>query len=781
MMTYALGVDLGTTYSAAAVGRDGRVEVCTLGSTAPAIPSVVVLRADGDVLVGEVADRRSIAEPTRTAREFKRRLGDPTPIVLGGTPYGAEALMAHLLRSIVAQVSEREGERPDHIVLTHPANYGPYKLGLLEEAARLAGLELDSVRYLSEPQAAAIAYAQAQRVEPGELVAVYDFGGGTFDAAVVRRTDTGFELVGVPEGMERLGGIDVDTAVLAHVNTSVDGMLSELDPADGSTRSALSRLRDECRLAKEALSTDTDTSIPVSVPGLQTEVRLTREELEGMIRPRIAETIEALQRAVASAHISMDEVSRILLVGGTSRMPIVAQMVRESTGRPVAVDAHPKLAIASGAALLAGFEDTAAAAAAPAAAPAAGAAPSDASTAPATATVAVDGGGAPVPTKDASGPPPRAAPLPSAVASARRRRRILPLVIGGAAGVAVGVAALVILTGGDDGGSSATTTARVATSTAGTTPASTASGSSTPPPTTTAAGNLVAFAGNGQSGTAGEGGPATNAALSQPENVAAASTGDVYIADNVTQRILKVSGGVLTRVFAGNPAAGQTDTFGVAVAPDDSVWFSNAAGVSKLEGGGATPVLTAQFLRGGVYGLGFDRTGNLYVVESGGNRLLRLDLAGNLKVLAGTGVAGPTEGGAGDGGPATAAALGQPFAVAVDDQGVIYVAERLTHRVRRIASDGKITTVAGGGATDVTAAPDGAAATSVRFGAVAGLAVDAGGRVYVSGDHLIVRFGRDGQLQRVASGLGAPKGLGFDRQGTLYFVDGQRVGTLKPS
>src|SRR5262245_44634648 len=98
-MTYTLGVDLGTTYSAAAIARGGRVEIVTLGTTAPVIPSVVVLRDDGEVLVGEAADRRSLTEPTRTAREFKRRLGDPTPIVLGGTPYGAEALMAHLLRA----------------------------------------------------------------------------------------------------------------------------------------------------------------------------------------------------------------------------------------------------------------------------------------------------------------------------------------------------------------------------------------------------------------------------------------------------------------------------------------------------------------------------------------------------------------------------------------------------------------------------------------------------------------------------------------------------------
>ena len=332
-MAYSLGVDLGTTYSAAAVARDGKVEVVTLGSTSPVIPSVVVLRADGDVLVGEAADRRSISEPTRTAREFKRRLGDPTPIVLGGTPYGAEALMAHLLRAIVTLVTDREGEAPATVVLTHPANYGPFKLGLLEEAARLAGLDLSRVCYVTEPQAAAVSYARSQRVAPGELVAVYDFGGGTFDAAMVRRTDDGFELVGTPEGIDRLGGIDIDAAVLAHVNESVDGMLSELDTSDAGTRAALGRLRDECRAAKEALSSDTDTAVGVAVPGLQTEVRLTREELETMIRPRVAETVEALRRAIASCGVPIEQVSRVLLVGGTSRMPLVEQTLRDRLPR----------------------------------------------------------------------------------------------------------------------------------------------------------------------------------------------------------------------------------------------------------------------------------------------------------------------------------------------------------------------------------------------------------------------------------------------------------------
>ena len=110
-MAYSLGIDLGTTYSAAATARGDRIEIFQLGERAATIPSIVVLRADGEVLTGDAAERRSLGEPTRTAREFKRRLGDPTPIILGGTPYGAEALLAHLLKAIVAQ-GERAVRRP---------------------------------------------------------------------------------------------------------------------------------------------------------------------------------------------------------------------------------------------------------------------------------------------------------------------------------------------------------------------------------------------------------------------------------------------------------------------------------------------------------------------------------------------------------------------------------------------------------------------------------------------------------------------------------------------
>ncbi|MGI5191083.1 Hsp70 family protein [Promicromonospora sp. CA-289599] len=350
--TYALGIDLGTTYTGAAVVRDGRAEIATLGSRAAVIPSVVLLRDDDTFLTGETADRRALTEPQRVAREFKRRLGDPTPLLLGGAPYSAEGLTARLLRFVVDEVAAREGGEASAVCICHPANWGRYKLDLLEQAVRMAGLQ-EPVTYVSEPEAAAAFYALGRPVAPGDTVAVYDLGGGTFDAAVLRRTETGFMILGRPEGVERLGGIDVDAAVVDHVRRALGGALDDLDPEDSAAVAAVARLREECVSAKEALSADTDVTIPVLLPGLSTEVRLTRAELETMVRPLLMETIAALRRALTSAGVAPEDLAAVLLVGGSSRIPLVAQLVGAELGRPVAVDVNPKHVVALGAAWLA--------------------------------------------------------------------------------------------------------------------------------------------------------------------------------------------------------------------------------------------------------------------------------------------------------------------------------------------------------------------------------------------------------------------------------------------
>jgi molecular chaperone DnaK len=352
-MAYQLGIDLGTTFTCAAVCRSSdrrwtEPEVVTLGSRGATVPSVIFIGADGSVVVGEAAERRALTDPDSVVREFKRRIGDPTPLMVAGRPWAPQDLSARLVRWVVDRVAEREGGPADRIAVTHPAAWGQHKKDLLSNA--LAGQGL-TVTFLAEPQAAALSYAANERVSGGSTIAVYDFGGGTFDAAVVRKSDAGFRLVGRPEGLERLGGIDFDQVVFEHVLEGMPDAFAELDDTDPAVLSAVARIRRECTEAKEALSSDTEVSIPVLLPSSRGSVRLHRSEFEAMIRPQVEDTVAALRSAVISAGFAPDQLTAVLLVGGSSRIPLVAQLVSEQLGRPVAVDADPKNAIAKGAAL----------------------------------------------------------------------------------------------------------------------------------------------------------------------------------------------------------------------------------------------------------------------------------------------------------------------------------------------------------------------------------------------------------------------------------------------
>lgn len=330
-------------------GTDTRI--VELGSHGATIPSIVFLDDSGQMLVGDSAARRAVLEPARSAREFKRRFGDTTPIFVGGSPYSADALMAELLKSAMAQVVERQGGPPTSLAITHPANWGSYKLELLEQVVRRANV--DSAVMLSEPEAAVLNYAQNERVPAGSVIAVFDLGGGTFDASVIRKTTDGVETLGEPEGLERLGGIDLDETVFNFVVQHLDGALDDIEMDSDVVLSALARLKADCVDAKVALSSDESASIPVMLPSVQTTVRITRGEFESLARPALASAIEALRRALSSAGVSADELTAVLLAGGSSRIPIVAEMVAAEVGRPVAVDAHPKHIVARGAALAA--------------------------------------------------------------------------------------------------------------------------------------------------------------------------------------------------------------------------------------------------------------------------------------------------------------------------------------------------------------------------------------------------------------------------------------------
>lgn len=351
--TYRLGVDLGTTYTAAAVAREGRYRVVRLGQRRPDIPSTVCIAADDTVLVGELAEAVGHERPTAVARQCKRRLGDSVPLIIEGRPFSPQALMAHMLRWTVDTVSKAQGGPPELLTVTCPANWGPYKHELLTQVIRLA--DVPSAIICTEPEAAAFHYADDAALSEGAQIAVYDFGGGTFDAAVLRVSASGFfMLAGPPEGIEHLGGEDFDEAVFSRVLQVIGSQAADLAASnDPATMAAVAELRRQCVVAKELLSTEPAASVDVSLPGLEVTIRVTRQEFEWMIRPALTDTVRAFSRALRNAKVSSDDLAAVVLVGGSVRIPLVTDTLTRSVNCPVVVPVDPLHSVALGAAIAA--------------------------------------------------------------------------------------------------------------------------------------------------------------------------------------------------------------------------------------------------------------------------------------------------------------------------------------------------------------------------------------------------------------------------------------------
>lgn len=357
-MSYWLGIDVGTSFIAAAICREqpdhrAHLEVVPLGTRSDAARSVVYLGPgdhDGEVVVGEAAERRAAADPYRVVREFFRGVRDGSPIVIEGTPHSALGLTASVVRWVIDRVAQSQDSPAQGITVTHPASWEPATICAMADALSAAGLP--QVVFCTGAQAAATAYSVRERVDNGATIAVYDLGGGTFEAAVVRKTaPQTFSVVGVPEGIDYLGGTDFDDAVFGHVLAAVPALSEGAPDATERLRRSFALCRRECTEAKEALSVDTEVTIPVLLPQVQSQVSLTRAEFEDLIRPQIAETVDALRRTLASAGVVPADLDAVLLVGGSSRIPLVAQLLTVELGRPVTVDAEPQAAIALGAAL----------------------------------------------------------------------------------------------------------------------------------------------------------------------------------------------------------------------------------------------------------------------------------------------------------------------------------------------------------------------------------------------------------------------------------------------
>ncbi|WP_243795163.1 Hsp70 family protein [Saccharopolyspora gloriosae] len=347
-MRYSVGIDLGTSFTSAAISGPNGTRMVQM-SPGMIVPSVAYPAPGGALLTGERA-LRSVADPKLVARNFKRRLGDPTSVMLGGSGYSPAALMAAQLRDVLAAVHSIAGGPPDSVVLTHPAIWGPYRREHFTEVPRLAVVK--DFDLITEPEAAATHYSSERRLGDGEVVAVYDLGGGTFDTTILRMRSGRMEILGTPEGIEHLGGIDFDEVLTAHIDERLDGAISELDAADPQTAAALTRIQALCVHAKEELSAEPDVRLSVPLPSGPREVTITRVEFNEMIRPSVQLTIEALHRTTASAGLRVEDLSAILLAGGSSRVPLVAQMVGQEFNKPVRGTLHPKFTVALGAALI---------------------------------------------------------------------------------------------------------------------------------------------------------------------------------------------------------------------------------------------------------------------------------------------------------------------------------------------------------------------------------------------------------------------------------------------
>ncbi|WP_205328347.1 Hsp70 family protein [Glycomyces sp. YM15] len=348
-----LAVDLGTTHTVAVVGREGLEPRSLLFDGSPLLPSGVYLDADGKLHTGRDAQRLASSDPARFEPHPKRRIDD-SAVLLGDREVPVEELLSTGLRR-VAEAAAASGQKPTQTVLTYPADWGPVRRAVLERAAVLAGF--GRVRLLAEPIAAATYCAEilGQEIPRGGAVAIFDFGGGTFDVAVVRREDddTGrFRTLAVG-GLDDLGGLDVDMALAAHLGRVVASRDPELWQRLSEPETTAD-LRDrlafwgEVRAAKEMLSRT--STAPVALPGHNPMgLHLTRDELQSLADPLVSRAVDETRRTVERAGVAPGELAALLLVGGSSRMPLVATRLHARLGVAPAVPEQPELPVAFGA------------------------------------------------------------------------------------------------------------------------------------------------------------------------------------------------------------------------------------------------------------------------------------------------------------------------------------------------------------------------------------------------------------------------------------------------
>jgi hypothetical protein len=345
----AVGIDLGTTNTVAVLRlADGRCRPI-LFDGAPLMPSAVYLDPSGTLVAGRDAELLAAVEPSRFEPNPKRRVDDAS-VLLGDQEVPVRDLLAAVLRTVARGTLEAAPALPP-AVLTYPASWGQRRRTLLAEAAALAGWPY--VRLIPEPVAAAqyLIGALRHQVQPGDAVAVFDFGAGTLDIAVLRREPTGFHVIG-SGGREDLGGLDIDAALVAQLGgllarTAPEAWARLQRPSGSRERRDRRQFWVDVRAAKEMLSRT--SSAPVAIPGTDSMLHLTRDELEQAVRPMLHDAAQQTAAIIRRAGVEASQLRGVLLVGGSSRVPLIGRLLHTELGVPPIVLEQPELPVAEGA------------------------------------------------------------------------------------------------------------------------------------------------------------------------------------------------------------------------------------------------------------------------------------------------------------------------------------------------------------------------------------------------------------------------------------------------
>ncbi|NLA99373.1 MAG: molecular chaperone DnaK [Methanomicrobiales archaeon] len=347
-----LGIDLGTTNSCMAIMEGGRATVIANAEGGRTTPSVVAFTKEGERLVGTVAKRQAITNPNRTIQSIKRRMGTSETVAIGDKTYTPQEISAMILQKMKLDAEEYLGEKITRAVITVPAYFNDAQRQATKDAGTVAGLEV--LRIINEPTASALAYGIDK--EGDSTVLVYDLGGGTFDVSILQLGDGVFEVKSTA-GNNRLGGDDFDKLVVDHLVDEFkkkEGADLRKDPV------AMQRLRDAAENAKIELSTVQKTNI--NLPYITTtesgpkflDFDLTRAKFESLIADLVDSTLGPVKQALADAKLGADDIDHVLLVGGSTRVPLVQETIKKILKKEPDKGINPDECVALGAAIQAG-------------------------------------------------------------------------------------------------------------------------------------------------------------------------------------------------------------------------------------------------------------------------------------------------------------------------------------------------------------------------------------------------------------------------------------------